>query len=88
MSSVVTEQDPVRARRAQIARGAEAAQRAGYALFGVAVVAFVVAALTQFPGPLVTVVIASLVVGSILLAPAIVIGYGVKAAEREDRERS
>ena len=28
-----------------------------------------------------------LVVGSILLAPAIVLGYAVKAAEREDRER-
>jgi hypothetical protein len=27
------------------------------------------------------------VLGSILLAPAIVLGYAVKAAEREDRER-
>jgi hypothetical protein len=32
-------------------------------------------------------VIGSLIVGSILLAPAIVLGYAVKAAERDDRER-
>lgn len=40
-----------------------------------------------FNGVLVTLVTISLVVGSILLAPAIVLGYAVKAAEREDRER-
>ncbi|MEY3112082.1 MAG: hypothetical protein RIT23_1213, partial [Actinomycetota bacterium] len=28
-----------------------------------------------------------LIVGSILLAPAIVLGYAIKAAERDDRER-
>jgi hypothetical protein len=32
------------------------------------------------------VVTASLIIGSILLAPSIVLGYAVKAAEREDRE--
>jgi hypothetical protein len=31
--------------------------------------------------------VASLVVGSLILAPAIVFGYAVKAAEREDREQ-
>jgi hypothetical protein len=35
----------------------------------------------------VTVVVASLVAGSALLLPAIVVGYGVRAAEREDRQR-
>ena len=40
-----------------------------------------------FNGVLVTLVTISLVVGSILLAPAIVLGYAVKAAERDDRER-
>ena len=33
------------------------------------------------------IVIACLIVASILLAPAIVLGYAVKAADREDRER-
>ena len=32
-------------------------------------------------------IVTSLVVGSIVLAPAIVFGYAVKAAERDDREQ-
>ena len=36
--------------------------------------------------PLVTVVVASLIAGSVLLAPSIVIGYAVKAADRADRD--
>ncbi len=40
-----------------------------------------------FKGPIVTAITVCLVVGSILLAPAIVLGYAVKAAERDDRER-
>jgi nitrate/nitrite transporter NarK len=79
--------DPVRARRQRIGAAAGRAKRAGYGLFGVAVVAFVAATLAQFPPALVTVVIVCLAVGSLLLAPAIVIAYGVKAAEREDPER-
>jgi hypothetical protein len=47
---------------------------------------FVMAFVFGFKGPLVTVVVATLIAGSILLAPSIVIGYAVKAAEREDRE--
>jgi len=76
--------DPVRARRRQIGAWAGLAKRSGYLCFGVAVIAFVAAAFAQFPSPLVTVVVASLVVGSVVLAPAIVIAYGVKKAERED----
>jgi hypothetical protein len=33
------------------------------------------------------IVVASMIIGSMLLAPAIVLGYAVKAAERDDRER-
>jgi hypothetical protein len=33
------------------------------------------------------IVVTSMIVGSLLLAPAIVLGYAVKAAERDDRER-
>jgi hypothetical protein len=79
--------DPVRARRARIARLVEIGQRAGYGLFGLAVVAFVVGFVRGFDGLPGTVVVASLVLGSIVLAPAIVFGYAVKAAERDDRER-
>ncbi len=79
--------DPVRARRARIARAVELAQRAGYALFGVSIVGFVIGFVVGFDGAFVAVVVTTLVLGSIVLAPAIVLGYAVKAAEREDRER-
>jgi hypothetical protein len=48
---------------------------------------FVMAFVLGFKGPLVTVVVATLIIGSILLAPSIIIGYAVKAADRDDRER-
>jgi hypothetical protein len=62
-------------------------QRIGYLLFGAAVVAFVVAFIVGFSPGWVTFIITCMAVGSALLAPAIVAGYAVKAADREDRER-
>ena len=79
--------DPVLVRRRRLARGAELAQRGGYGLFGVAVVLFFIGFAAGFTGALVTAILVALGVGSVLLAPAIVIGYAVKAADREDRER-
>lgn len=78
-------QDPVLARRARISRLVDLAQRIGYSLWLVAIVVFVVGAVTDFRPAMVTIVVGCLAVGSALLAPAIVIGYGVKAADREDR---
>jgi hypothetical protein len=80
--------DPVLVRRRQMARWAELGQRVGYGLFGLAIVLFTAAMATGLPGALVTGVIAALVLGSLVLAPAIVVGYGVRAADREDRERA
>lgn len=79
--------DPIRARREQAGRLAEVGQRLGYFCFAIAIVAFVIGFATGFPRWTVPTATAGLVVGSILLAPAIVLGYAVKAAEREDRER-
>lgn len=78
--------DPVRARRARIARLTEVGQRVGYGLFGLAIVVFVVGFVVGYSDLLVAVIVGSLAVGSVVLAPAIVFGYAVKAAEREDRE--
>ena len=78
--------DPIREKRARIARIVEIGQRVGYGLFGVAIVGFVIGFINGFGGLAGTVVVASIVVGSLVLAPAIVFGYAVKAAEREDRE--
>jgi len=82
----VTPKDPVRARRRRIARIADLAQRGGYILFGAAVVAFVVAFIVGFSPAWVTFIVTCMAIGSILLAPAIVAGYAVKAAERDDLE--
>jgi hypothetical protein len=75
-------------RRRRLARAAELAQRAGYGLFGVAVVAFVAGFAVGLSAGVVAIVLVALGLGSVLLAPGIVIGYAVKAAEREDRERA
>ena len=48
---------------------------------------FVIGFIVSFNAAVSTIVIASMIVGSVLLAPAIVLGYAVKAAERDDRER-
>ncbi len=79
--------DPVRQRRARIARVVTLGQRVGYGLFGLGVVLFVVGFATEFPGPVVAMIVTCLVAGSVILAPAIVFGYAVRAAEREDREQ-
>ncbi len=78
--------DPLLVQRRKIQRLAETGQRIGYALYGLAIVAFFVALTTGFSSGWVTLIIACLVIGSVFLAPAIVAGYAVKAAEREDRE--
>ena len=82
MSSV----DPVRARRVWVARMAAIGQRVGYGLLGLALVLFGVALATDLPNGLVAGVVACLIVGSAVLAPAIVLGFAARAAEREDRE--
>ena len=79
--------DPVRARRQQVARWTRRANRLGYLCFGIAIATFVVGFIVSFNGTVATIVIASMIVGSVLLAPAIVLGYAVKAAESDDRER-
>jgi hypothetical protein len=78
--------DPVVARRAHIARLVGYAKRIGYLLLLVAVVAFVTAAVTGFEGALVTVSVVTLIAACIVLPVPIVLGYGLRAAEREDRE--
>jgi hypothetical protein len=53
----------------------------------VAIVTFVIGFVVSFNATVAAIVVTSMIVGSVLLAPAIVLGYAVKAAEREDRER-
>jgi len=77
------ERDPVLVRRARIGRAVAMGKRLGYGLWLVAILVFVGGAATTFRPAMVTVVISCLAVGSALLAPSIVISYGVRAADRE-----
>lgn len=83
----MTVDDPVLARRARIARLVSIGQRVGYGLFGLAIVVFAIGAVAGFEPWTTSAIVAALVVGSIVLAPAIIFGYAVRAAEREDREQ-
>ena len=74
------------ARRARIGRAVSAGKGVGYACFGGALVLFFVGLLTRFSGPLSAVVVTLLIIGCLVLPPAIVFGYGLRAAEREERE--
>ena len=79
--------DPIVARRARIRRFVGVAQRVGYGALGVAVVAFVIGASTGFPGWSVATTIGALVAAIAVLPVPIVLGYGLRAAEREDAAR-
>jgi len=83
---MVNGNDPVAVRRAHIARWVGLAKRVGYGLLLGAVVAFIVAAIAGFPSGIVTVTVVALVAACVVLPVPIVLGYGLRAAEREDRE--
>ncbi len=85
--SPTTAHDPVRERRAQVARWTLLANRVGYLVLALAITLFVMAFVFGFTSIMATLIIISLVVSFALLAPSIVLGYAVKAAEREDVER-
>ena len=78
--------DPVRARRAQVAKWTLLANRVGYLLLALAVTLFVMAFAFGFNSTMASLITTSLIISFVLLAPSIVLGYAVKAAEREDLE--
>lgn len=78
--------DDVAERRARIKRYAGLAKRIGYLCLLGAVVAFAVALVTGLAGWAVTTTVALLVAACVILPAPIVIGYGIRAADREDRE--
>jgi hypothetical protein len=78
--------DSIRARRTQIARVVKLAKRAGYGALLLAIVAFIAGAAADFPDWLVTLTIAALAASIVILPAPMVLGYGIRAAEREDRQ--
>ena len=83
----MTADDPILARRARLARLAALGKRVGYAALGLAIASFLAGAFTSFPRWTVVVSTAGLVAACVVLPVPIVLGYGVRAAAREDRER-
>jgi len=79
--------DPIRVRRAQIAKWTLLANRIGYLVLALAMTLFVLAFLFGFTAPMATAIVVTLVVSFVLLAPSIVLGYAVKAADRADAEQ-
>ena len=92
-SSVTNELDssiasyPILVKRALISNWAKRASRLGYSLFGVSIIAVVWGLTIEFTPNASRVASAGLIVGSIVLAPAILVQYSVKAAVRDERER-
>jgi len=78
--------DPVRNRREIISKWTNFAKRVGYLCYLVSIVAVAVGLSWRFTPLVGRIGTLSLMIGSVLLAPAIVLGYAVKAADREDRK--
>lgn len=77
--------DPVLVRRAQLERLANLGQRIGYLFLLLAIVAFFIGLATSY-ATWGTVVVAAMALCTVTLAPAIVLGYAVKAAARDERK--
>ncbi len=79
--------DPVAARRARIAGRLRTAKRIGYSALAGSILAFVAAAAAGFPVALVVLSVAGLIAACVILPLPIILAYGVRAAEREERGR-
>ena len=81
------ERDPILEQRARVRRIADLTKRVGYLLFALTIVLFFVALATGFSGAMATAATMTLIAGCVVLAPAILLGYAVKGAERDETER-
>lgn len=79
--------DPALIRRAHIKKWTLLANRVGYLFVALSMALFFIAFALGFSPVMATLVIIAFVIGCVLLAPSIIVGYAVKAAERDDREQ-
>jgi hypothetical protein len=77
--------DPVLVRRARIGRAVKIGKAVGYGCFAIACIAFGFIWLDKPTDAANTAIAWSMGVGSLFLAPAIVFGYAVAKAEREEK---
>ena len=81
-----TPEDPIARRRAAIARTVRIAKRVGYTALAGAGLAFFAALATDLAAWAVATTIVALVVAIVVLPVPIVLGYGLRAAERDDAQ--
>jgi hypothetical protein len=63
------------------------ANRVGYLILALAMALFVMAFLFGFSPTMATLIVVFMLVSFALLAPSIVLGYGIKAADRDDAQQ-
>jgi len=78
--------DPVLQRRARLAAFVKFGQRFGGTMFLVSILVFGWGVATGWTTLVTNLVIWSLLLGSVFLAPAIILGYAVRAADDADRD--
>lgn len=81
----MSDEDPVLEQRARMGRLAALGKRVGYLFLSVAVAGFFAGLATDY-STWGTVVAVAMAMCTVTLAPAMVLGYGVKAAARDDRK--
>jgi hypothetical protein len=77
--------DPVLVRRARIGRMVAVGKRIGYGALLAAMVGFVAGTVSGFPSWSIAVAVGGLIVAIVVLPVPIVLGYGIRAAEREEQ---
>jgi hypothetical protein len=80
--------DPVLERREKIRKLVRIGKSVGYGLFLAAIVVFIIARLDGPRDIYVQLLGVFMGIGSLFLAPAIVFGYAIGAAERDDRKQA
>lgn len=79
--------DPVLVKRERVRRIATTAKRVGYVLFLASMALFFLALATDLSSGATSAATVALIAGCVVLAPAILLGYAVRGAERDDAER-
>ncbi len=87
MDSRTQPNDPILVKRRIISQWAKRASRLGYSFFSVSMIAVIWGLIVDFTPNTSRVASTGLIAGCILLAPAILVQYSVKAADRDDKER-
>ena len=88
MSQPLPDADPILIARARWSRVAKVGRKVGGMAYLLALVLFMAAVLADYPTILIQLVTFFLIGGSIVLGPAIVLGYMVRAAQQDDPEIS